>query len=125
MKTMYYDKKRTSTEADENIISANNSNEDCIPNDAGKQSRINEAAKFFNLLFGRVPAELFSYLMTFTNGYGVTYAFTVTDSNQREAMTRKAVELSELGNDIWYAVNPVGVSPTGGKRGDEDFQSVV
>lgn len=122
------DKKRTSTEADANSISANNSNCDCITSDVEKQSRINEATKIFNLLFGRVPAERFSYLMTFTNGYGVTYAFAVTDSNQREAMARKAVELSELGNDVWHAVNPVDVSPTGGKRGDEtavSYQTAV
>ena len=122
------DKKRTPTEADANSMIANNSNGDYITSDAEKQSRISEAAKFFNLLFGRVPAELFSYLMTFTNGYGVTYAFTVTDSNQREAMARKAVELSELGNDVWHAVNPVDVSPTGGKRGDEtavSYQTAV
>lgn len=113
------DKKITSTEIDANSMIANNSNRNCITSDTEKQSRISEATKIFNLLFGRVPAEQFSYLMTFTNGYGVTYAFAVTDSNQREAMARKAVELSELGNDIWYTVNPVCVSPTGGKRGDE------
>ena len=45
------DKKRTSTEADANSISANNSNGDCITSDAEKQSRINETIKIFNLLF--------------------------------------------------------------------------
>ena len=122
------DKKRTSTEADANSISANNSNEDCITSGMKKQSRINEAMKTFNLLFGRVPAKHFSYLMTFTTGYGVTYSFDVTDQIQREAMARKAVELSELGNDVWHAVNPVCVSPTGGKRGDEtavSYQTAV
>ena len=122
------DKKRTPTEADVNSMIANNSNRNCITSDAEKQSRIYEATKIFNLLFGRVPAEHFSYLMTFTNGYGVTYSFAVTDQNQREAMAQKAVELSELGNDVWHAVNPVDVSPTGGKRGDEtavSYQTAV
>ena len=122
------DKKRTSTEADASSMIANNYNRNCITNDAEKQSRINEATKIFNLLFGRVPDEHFSYLMTFTNGYGVTYAFAVTDQNQREAMARKAVELSELGNDVWHTVNPVDVFPTGGKRGDEtavSYQTAV
>lgn len=123
-----YDKKRTSTEADANSISANNSNDDCITSDVEKQSRINEAMKIFNLLFDGVPAKHFSYLMTFTTGYGVTYSFAVTDQTQCEAMARKAVELSELGNDVWHAVNPVAVSPTGGKRGDEtavSYQTAV
>lgn len=66
--------------------------------------------------------------MTFTTGYGVTYSFAVTDQTQREVMARKAIELSELGNDVWHAVNTVNVSPTGGKRGDEtavSYQTAV
>ena len=113
------DKKRTSTEADANSISANNSNGDCITSDAEKQSRINEAMKIFNPLFDGIPAGHFSYLMTFTTSYGVTYAFAVTDQTQREEMACKAVELSELGNDVWHAVNLVCVAPKAGKRGDE------
>ena len=123
-----YDKKRTSTEVDANSISANNSNKDCITSNVEKQSRINETMKIFNLLFDRIPAGHFSYLMTFTTGYGVTYSFAVADQTQREAMARKAVELSELGNDVWHAVNTVNVSPTGGKRGDEtavSYQTAV
>ena len=122
------DKKRTSTNADENIISANNSNENCITNDTERQSRIEEAEKIFNLMFGRIPAEYFSYLMTFTNGYGVTYSFAVADQNQRVQMACKAIELSELGNDVWHAVNLVHVAPKGGKRGDEtaiSYQTAV
>lgn len=38
-------------------------------------------------------------------------------------MTRKAIELSESGFDVWHAVNPVSVKPTGGKRGDENVVS--
>ena len=124
-----YDKKRTPTEVDAtNSISANNSNANCITNDAEKQSRIGAATKIFNLLFANIPAGHFSYLMTFSSGYGVTYSFTVFTSTQREAMARKAIELSELGNDVWHAVNLVGVAPTGGKRGDEtavSYQTAV
>ena len=123
-----YDKKRTSTEADANSISANNSNKDCITSDVEKQNRINETMKIFNLLFDKIPAGHFSYLMTFTTGYGVTYSFAVADQTQREAMARKAVELSELGNDVWHAVNTVNVAPTSGKRGDEtavSYQTAV
>ena len=74
-----YDKKRTSTEVDANSIRANNSNRNCIMNDVEKQSRIDTATKIFNLLFDRIPAGHFSYLMTFTTGYGVTYSFAVAD----------------------------------------------
>ena len=105
--------------ADENIISANNSNANSITISNEKQSKINETMKFFNMLFDGIPAGHFSYLMTFTTGYGVTYSFAISDQTQREAMAYKAVELSELGNDVWHAVNTVAVSPKGGKRGDE------
>ena len=123
-----YGKKRTSTEADADNISANNSNKDRITSDIEKQNRINATMKMFNLLFDRIPSGHFSYLMTFTTGYGVTYSFAVADQTQRKAMARKAVELSELGNDVWHAVNTVNVSPTGGKRGDEtavSYQTAV
>ena len=124
-----YDKKRTPTEVDAtNSISANNFNADGITNDTEKQSRIGEATKIFNLLFDNIPAGYFSYLMTFSSGYGVTYSFAVATLVQREAMARKAIELSELGNDVWHAVNLVGVAPKGGKRGDEtavSYQTAV
>jgi Primase C terminal 2 (PriCT-2). len=58
----------------------------------------------------------------------VTYSFAVTDQTQREAMARKTVELSELGNDVWHAVNLVCVAPKVGKRGDEtavSYQTAV
>lgn len=122
------DKKRTPTEVDDNSISANNSNEECITNETEKQSRIEAATETFNMLFSRIPAEHFSYLMTFTTGYGVTYSFAVSDQNQRVQMAQKAIELSELGNDVWHAVNLVCVAPKGGKRGDEtavSYQTAV
>ena len=81
-----------------------------------KQKRIEEAENFFNLLFGKIPDCHFAYLWTKLNGI---YSFVITDEIQREAMARKAVELSESGIDIWHAVNPVSIEPTDGKRGDE------
>ena len=124
-----YDKKRTPTEVDAtNSISANNSNANDITNDIEKQRRIGAATKIFNLLFANIPAGHFSYLMTFSSGYGVTYSFAVATSVQREAMAQKAIELSELGNDVWHAVNLIGVAPKGGKRGDEtavSYQTAV
>ena len=95
-KPKLHDKKNYAMQgADENIISANNSNANSITISNEKQSKINETMKFFNMLFDGIPAGHFSYLMTFTTGYGVTYSFAISDQTQREAMAYKAVELSE------------------------------
>ena len=75
-----------------------------------KQARIAEAKKFFNLLFGKIPARHFSYLIKFSGGTN-TYDFEVADETQLGAMAIKAVELSDSGVDIWHAVNPVSVKP--------------
>ena len=83
-----------------------------------KQSRIEEATNFFNILFGKIPAENFSYLMQFLDGIK-TYSFKIAAPSQRMAMAQKAIELSDSGIDIWHAVNPVSIEPTSGKRGDE------
>ena len=82
------------------------------------QKKISEMIEFFNLLFGKIPAPHFSYLITFS-GRVDTYSFAINDETKRETMARKAIELSELGRDVWHAVNPVSVKPTDGKRGDE------
>ena len=82
-----------------------------------KQSRIDEAEKFFNLLYGKITAPNFAYLWTKQRG---VFSFNIADSTQRTAMARKAIELcTDSGVDIWHSVNPVNVKPTGGKRGDE------
>lgn len=85
----------------------------------GNQNCIAEATKIFNLLFGRVTTSHFSYLMIFSNGYGTTYPFIISDETQRELMAKKAIELSKEGFDVWHAVNPVCIEPTSNKRGDE------
>lgn len=92
-----------------------------------KQTRIAEAERFFDLLFGKIPAPHFSYLAKFKNGTEFP-DFAVADKTQRAAMARKAIELSDKGVDIWHAVNPVSVKPKGGKRGKEDvvsFQTAI
>jgi len=83
-----------------------------------QQERIAEAVKFFDFLYDRVPTPTFIYLAKFKDKREFP-AFSATDAKQRQAMAVKAVELSELGNDIWHSVNPVSVKPSGGKRGDE------
>lgn len=92
------------------------------------QQQIAQAANFFNLLFSKIPTEHFSYLMTFSSGYGVTYSFAINSETQRLDMAKKAIELSNLGFNIWHAINPVSVEPKDGKRGDESavsFQTAV
>ena len=93
-----------------------------------RENQINQAISFFNLIFGKIKAEIFSYLMTFTESYGVTYSFAINDKTQIADMARKAIELSESGTNVWHAVNPVNVKPTGRNRGDEktvSFQTAV
>lgn len=99
---------------------------------SNKQTRIAEAERFFDLLFGKLTAPHFSYLIKFSGGMD-TFTFTVADETQRRAMARKAIELSDMGVDIWHAVNPVSVKPHYEfdakknknvlKRGDEDVVS--
>ena len=80
---------------------------------------ITQTINFFKLLFGKISTSHFSYLMIFSNGYGTTYPFIISDETQRELMAKKAIELSSEGFDVWHAVNPVCIEPTGNKRGDE------
>ena len=75
-----------------------------------KQKRIAEATKFFNQLYGKIPAQNFVYLIKFAGGIE-TYSFNVNDATQIAAMAQKAVELSDNGVDIWHSVNPVCVAP--------------
>ena len=82
------------------------------------QNKFVEMIKFFTLLFGKIPTAHFSYLIKFSGRVDI-YSFAINDETQREAMVHKAIELSELGNDVWHAVNPVSVKPIDSKRGDE------
>ena len=84
-----------------------------------KQSQINETAKFFHLLYGKIPAPHFAYLFT---KHGI-FSFAVTDETQRKAMALKAIELSDNAIDVWHSVNPVCVEPTNAKRGNETVVS--
>ena len=113
-------KKNYATESVDKSIIANNSNTDFTTIANKKQSRINKTTKFFNLLFGKITAPHFAYLWTKQHGI---YSFAITDETQREAMAKKAVELSDNGVDVWHSVNPVSVAPYAGKRGDETVVS--
>lgn len=82
------------------------------------QIRIEEATRFLKLLFGKIPVPHFSYLAKFKE-HTEFFPFTINDQAQLQAMARKAIELSDMGIDIWHAVNPVRIAPTTSKRGDE------
>lgn len=84
-----------------------------------KQKRIAEATKFFDQLYGKIPAQNFVYLIKFAGGIE-TYSF---NAGAVAAMAQKAVELTDNGVDIWHSVNPVRVAPHAGKRGKEDVVS--
>lgn len=114
------DKKNYATESVDKSIIANNSNTNSTTIANKKQSRIDKTTKFFNLLFGKITAPHFAYLWTKQQGI---YSFAVADETQREAMAKKAVELSDNGIDVWHSVNPVSVAPYAGKRGDENAVS--
>ena len=111
------DKKKHATEgAQENFISANNSNEDFITITDEKQSQINETAKFLHLIYSKITAPHFAYLWTKQRGI---FSFNISDETQRAAMAHKAIQLSDSGVDVWHSVNPVCVQPSNDKRGDE------
>ena len=104
------DKKNYATEgAEQNFISANNSNVDSIIIVDEKQSRITSLVNFFHQLYGKIPEPHFAYLWTKQRGI---YSFVISDESQREAMALKAVELANNGVDIWHSVNTVCVEPT-------------
>ena len=102
------------------------------PADEDKQARVAEAKKIFDLLYCKIPAGQFSYLIKFSGGMQC-YSFEIADEKQRHEMARKAIELSDSGVNIWHAVNPVCVEPHYEfdekkkrnvlKRGDDDVVS--
>ena len=115
------DKKNHATQgADENVISANNSNANSTIIVDEKQSRITELFHFFNQLYGKITVPHFAYLWTKQHG---TFSFAISNVNQRMAMAIKAVELSNKCIDIWHSVNIVNIEPTSSRRGDESVVS--
>ena len=80
-----------------------------LPQEAYKQYRIEMALRFLNLLFGAVVERIFGYLWTKQDK--ATYPFTVSNSAEREAMARKAIELSDAGFDVYFGVNLMNEPP--------------
>mgnify|MGYP003434761970 CR=1 FL=1 len=74
-----------------------------------KQTRIEMALRFLNLLFGAVSERLFGYLWTKQDK--ATYPFAVSNSDERIAMAKKAIELSDEGKDVYFGVNLMNDPP--------------
>jgi len=84
-----------------------------------KQSRIEMALKFLNLLFGALMERVFGYLWTKQDK--ATYPFAVSNSAEREAMAMKAIELSDEGKDVYFGVNLMNEPPARGARVKAEF----
>ena len=88
-------------------------------NTIDKQSRIKMALKFLNLLFSAVVERLFGYLWTKQDK--TTYPFAVSSPDEREAMARKAIELSDAGFDVYFGVNLMNEPPARNARVKAEF----
>ena len=88
-------------------------------NTIDKQSRIEMALRFLNLLFGAVLERVFGYLWTKQDK--ATYPFAVSSSVEREAMARKAIELSDAGKDVYFSVNLMNDPPARNARVKAEF----
>ncbi|MBR0288320.1 MAG: hypothetical protein IJQ82_05020 [Selenomonadaceae bacterium] len=88
-------------------------------NTIDKQSRIEMALKFLNLLFSAVVERLFGYLWTKQDK--ATYPFAVSSATEREAMARKAIELSDAGKDVYFGVNLMNDPPAQNARVKNEF----
>lgn len=83
------------------------------------QERIDEAKKFFDLIFGNVHEPKFSYLCTIDNKiFGKSLPFDVSDADARHLMAIRAIEINDAGHNVYFAVNCSDEPPTDEKRGD-------
>lgn len=85
-----------------------------------KKLCVDEAQILFDALYRKIPSGHYAYL--FTSDKKI-YPFEVADENQRLAMAKKAVELSNQGVNVWHSVNVVKVKPADGKRGTAETVS--
>lgn len=88
------------------------------------QTRIDEAEKFFNLLFGSIAQKKFSYLWTLPDKK--TYPFDVSTPDNRHAMAQKAIELNDAGYHVYIGVNVTDTAPaTSDRAKSKDISAVV
>jgi len=88
-------------------------------NTIDKQSRIEMALKFLNMLFSAVVERLFGYLWTKQDK--ATYPFAVSSPDERIAMAKKAIELSDAGKDVYFGVNLMNDPPAQNARVKNEF----
>ena len=88
-------------------------------NTIDKQSRMEMALRFLNMLFGAVVERLFGYLWTKQDK--ATYPFAVSSPDERKAMARKAIELSDAGKDVYFGVNLMDEAPARNTRVKAEF----
>lgn len=85
-------------------------------NKISKQARIDAAEKFFNLLFGAVKERKFGYLWSKQGEVRLTFPFDVSNSGERTAMAKKAIELNDAGADVYYGINLTDTPPATNAR---------
>jgi len=90
-----------------------------LPQQAAKQARFEMALQFLNLLFGAVLERLFGYLWTKQDK--ATYPFAVSNPDERIAMAKKAIELSDAGFDVYFGVNLMNEAPARNARVKAEF----
>ena len=90
-----------------------------LPQQADKQARFEMALRFLNLIFGAVMEHVFGYLWTKQNK--ATYPFAVSSPDEREAMARKAIDLSDASFDVYFGVNLMNEPPARNTRVKAEF----
>lgn len=80
------------------------------------ESRINEAAKLFNLLFANVPAKKFSYLWIKQGNTKKTIPFDVSVPANRLEMAKQAIIYNDKGYDVYFGVCLMDKAPTANNR---------
>lgn len=80
-------------------------------NQDNKQTRIEMALRHFNLLYGAVTERKYGYLWAKRGDEKTTYPFAVNEPNERKAMAEKAIELSDMGYDVYYGINLMDTAP--------------
>lgn len=84
-----------------------------------KQMQIDEAANFFNQIFCSVNQSAFSYLWTLPDKS--SFFFDVSTPDNRLAMAKKAIELSNSGQNVFFGVNLQNNPPKSGRGKEPDI----
>ena len=88
-------------------------------NTIDKQSRIEMALEFLDLIFEEVVERVFGYLWTKQDK--ATYPYAVSSPDERVAMATKAIELSDAGKDVYFGVNLMNEPPARNARVKAEF----